>query len=239
VKRPLLYQLGQLAGPHVRKARWYWQGLTGSDAGIAEAERDVGRDLAAAFRRSMPVVDDPSIRSLVDDLAATIGPHIADPHRRAHEITIVDAAEANAFALPGGFLFLTRPLIELVDRDRDALAFVVGHEIAHVVKQDPLHRVLGEQAISMALRRLRAGVLVSGWVGSTAGKLLQSAYSQDRELRADRLGLRLAQVAGFDARAAVHTLRRICADRDGLPTWFASHPPLQRRLENLQPLLER
>src|SRR5207244_2206992 len=103
------------------------------------------------------------------------------------------APVVNAFALPGGFIFLTRPLLELCQSDRAELAFVVGHEMAHIVQRHAIDRIMASSALNAAVGRFTmAGGIFGQSLAALAATLLSQGYSQDQELEADRIGARLA-----------------------------------------------
>jgi predicted Zn-dependent protease len=237
------YNLGRLAGPTVRKGKWVWQSLTGTDEAIVKAEHEVGRDLARAFHAELPADPDPELHALVGELAGALAARVKNKHR-TFTVSVVRAEAPNAFALPGGFIFATRSLLDLVGRSRDELAFILGHEMGHVIRQDPMQRVVSDTTIGTALRALPGAGAAGVWLRSVAAQLLQSSYSQDRELGADELGLRLARAAGFDPAGALRMLKRfeeIAASReddDGpLAPYFSTHPPVAVRVRELNRFL--
>ncbi len=236
------YRLGQTLGPSVRKGRWLWSSATGSDAEAMEAERGVGEDLADATLRDLPLDEDPASQSLVGELAVQLSRCVKNPHRRFH-VQVAGDGPPNAFALPGGFIFLTRSLIDLTEGNRDELAFVIGHEMGHVIRRHPMERIMTSTAIGAAVKALPSTRVIGGWIKSTAGQLLMGAYSQDRELEADALGLALADAAGFDTAAPSNLFRRL---EEFTPTaelplaeYFASHPPFETRIRALEKRLRR
>lgn len=238
----LFYNLGRLAGPKVRKGKWVWRSLTGDEAEILAAEEEVGRDLAAAFAHELGVETDPDARRYVSSIGTALAKHVSNKQRTFH-FTIAAAGDPNAFALPGGRIFVSRSLIELIDADRDRLAFLLGHEMAHVIKQHPMERIVSDAALSTAMRTVRVGGLAGRWVRSTGARLMQSAYSQDRELLADKLGARLAQSAGFDPRGSIRLMEQLKeitrASNEPLSEYFSTHPPFDLRIQELQQFLDQ
>jgi Zn-dependent protease with chaperone function len=152
------------------------------------------------------------------------------------------AEQAGAFALPGGFLYVTRPLLEMCRFDEDEVACVVGHEMGHVVHGHAMERITSQLLSSAATRaaRIPRGLLTQ-WIMGTGINLFHSVYSQDRELEADEFGARLAAAAGYDPRGAIRALERLreAEAQGGLPLaeYFSSHPPLDVRIERLRGLI--
>ncbi|MBI1372324.1 MAG: M48 family metalloprotease [Phycisphaera sp.] len=233
----LFYKLGQLAGPKLRKGRWLWESVTGSEADIVEAEHATGADLAAALREQAGVDDDVELRRWVRKLGGELAECVANKQRK-FAFEVIHGDEPNAMALPGGFVFINRPLIDLLNGDADETAFVLGHEMAHVIKQHAVDRLISDATFNTAMRAGPAAGVLGRWMSSTGRKLLSSAYSQDNEFMADKLGMRLAQAAGHDPHAAIRMLHRLkiatgAPDGEPLSTYFATHPPFDVRIVHL------
>ena len=233
-----LRKLGRLAGPRVRKGKWLWESLTGSQADVLKAEHDVGRDMAAEVRRQLPPDDDPETVELIGEIGRRLARCVAEK-RRTFQFELVRGGEPNAFALPGGFVFVSRALVDLCERRPGELAFVLGHEMAHVIRGHALDRMLSSSATVLAARAVPAGGM-GAWVKRVGIRYLEGAYSRDRELGADELGVRLADAAGYDRRAAVRLLERLdrlraegMAEALGLGHYFASHPPTAERIRQV------
>jgi predicted Zn-dependent protease len=195
----------------------------------------MGVELARALRDRMGLSEDAAGRRRVGRIAERLADRVPRPGRR-FDVLVVRAEEVNAFALPGGFVFVNEPLVRASGSD-DALAFVIGHEMAHVLHEDALQRVVGDATLSTAIRALGARGAVGSALGSAAARLLQSAYSRDREIEADAKGLRIARAAGFRAEGALEFLALLSgqsAGGEGLGTYLASHPDPSRRVELLR-----
>jgi predicted Zn-dependent protease len=233
------YNLGRLIGPKVRKAEWVVRSLTGSEAEAVVAEQAVGRDLARAFLEQMEPDRDPAAREHLDYLAARLTPGLREP-TRGFRFLAVRAPEPNAFALPGGYVFVTRRLIDLCSWDHDELAFVMGHEMGHVVKRHAIERLMANTLFNGVAARLPiGGAVLRPHVAALLSTLLHQGYSREQELEADAFGARLAAAAGFDATGVRRVLVRLAAESAAEPLlggYFASHPPLAERLRQIESL---
>jgi predicted Zn-dependent protease len=231
------YNLGKMVGPKLRKARWVVNSLTGTEAEAIQAEYEVGRDLAQAFAQQMEVDRSPDVERWLEEVGGRLALHVA---RRAYRFCfrMVNAAEVNAFALPGGFIFMTRPLLELCGWDIHEAAFVLGHEMGHVIRQHAIDRLMANSVISAAMSRLTPGRgLIRTPLAGLATSLLNQGYSQEQELDADRVGVQLSRAAGFDAASAVRLLSRLGAspaEATLLGTYLSSHPPLELRIRHIE-----
>lgn len=231
------YNMGRMVGPGLRKANWVLRSLTGTEAEAAQAEFAVGQDFARAFVQEMEIERDTEVERLLDDIAGRLTGCVRDRARR-FSFCVVRMPEVNAFALPGGFVFLTRSLIELCRRDADELAFVMGHEMGHVLKRHAIDRLMASTIIRSGISRLPVGGILRGPVLQVAGSLLNMGYSQDQELEADEIGVRLVRAAGYDGVAIPRLLTRFRGGDDGiLSSYFSSHPPVEMRIARVEGLL--
>jgi predicted Zn-dependent protease len=228
------YNLGRMIGPKLRKAQWVVSSLTGTEAETLQAEYEVGRDLAQAFAQQTALDRSPDVESWLGEIGGRLAGCVANRQRRFC-FRVVRAAEANAFALPGGFIFVTRPLLELCQWDVNETAFVLGHEMGHVIRQHAIDRLMANSVISAAVGRLTPGRgLIHTPLVGLATSLLNQGYSQEQELEADRVGVALARAAGFDAAAAVRLLARLGTAAGFLGTYFSSHPPTDLRIRQIE-----
>jgi predicted Zn-dependent protease len=229
------YNLGRLVGPKLRQAQWVASSLTGTEAETVQAEYEVGRDLAQAFVQQMELDPDPEVERWLAEVGACLAARVADRQRR-FGFRMVRSVEINAFALPGGFIFVTRPLLELCQWDAQETAFVLGHEMGHVVRFHAIDRLMANSVISAAVGRLTPGRgLIRTPLAGLAASLLNQGYSQEQELEADRVGVLLMRAAGFDVTAAARLLARLGSPAEAflLGSYLSSHPPLELRLRHL------
>ena len=232
------FDLGRKAGAGVRKGRWIWASLTGSEAEALEAEYQAGCDLARAFDGKASFDDDRRSRELLDEITERLTGRLTNKQRR-WRVAPTQTDEVGAFAFPGGFLYVTRSLLELCRYDEDEVACVVGHEMGHVVHGHAMERITSQLLTTAATRAARIpGGLLSQWILGAGVSLFHNAYSQDRELEADEFGARLAAAAGYDPRGAIQVLERLQeVEADGglpLAEYFSSHPPLELRIQRLR-----
>lgn len=236
------FKLGRKAGAGLRKGKWILSSLTAGEAEALAAEYQAGCDLARAFDRRSVFDDDTRSLEFVAGIRARLCERLTNQQRR-FRVVVTRSEEVGAFALPGGFVYLTRPLLELCRFDRDEVACVMGHEMGHVVHGHAMERVTSQLITSAAAHAARIpGGLLAQWALGKGIDLFHSAYSQDRELEADAFGARLAAAAGYDPRGAIRALERLrgleeADDRLPLSEYFASHPPLGVRIERLRELV--
>jgi len=232
----LSYELGRKVGGIFRKGKWVARSLAGDKSISDRAEFEMGRDMARQFAKDID--RDPAANRLVTEVGGRLVDRLIN-HKMRFNFRVLSPAQANAFALPGGFVFVTAKLLEVCQYDRDEVAFVLGHEIGHVARRHAIRRLMDKAAIDFAARAIPGRGLLNQIAKHAGTKLLQSAYSQDQEFEADDFGYRLTASAGFDGRAALRTFQRLQKIKD-LPdssevlTYFSSHPPFDLRTEKLK-----
>jgi beta-barrel assembly-enhancing protease len=235
-------RLGRRAVPAIRKSKLLYASVAGTEEEALRAERLLGRDLAAELRRTIALESDPALAALVNELCQRLAGRVRDK-RRAFQCEVLHDPSFNAMALPGGFLFISNSLVEFCERRPEELAFVLGHEMGHVIRGHASDRLLSETALrAVSAVTMRASGSLSGWLQQQGLVLLRSAHAQEGELEADELGLRLAAAAGFPPAGAIALLRRLeamSANPKGQGQYFATHPPPSERIARLAPLSRR
>lgn len=234
----LFYSLGRKMGPKLRKARWMWESLTGTEADALRLEQSVGLDLSHEARQQLPLDPDPRTRQTLDDIGYRLSTCVANRLRSFH-FDAFTGGEPNAFALPGGFIFISRPIIDLCRWDASEVAFILAHEMGHVIRGHAIERIVANSAISFASRAAPVRGVLAGWLRNVGIQYLQTAYSRDHELEADRLGLRLARAAGFDPEGPIRLFSRLAdlkksPDPIDLGQYFSSHPTAEVRIQTLR-----
>jgi predicted Zn-dependent protease len=200
------------------------------------SETKLGDAAAEVVERQMGIVDAPAIGAYVRAVGTRLA--AASPRRDlTYRFSVVDRAEPNAFALPGGHVYVTRGLLVLLERE-DELAGVLGHEIGHVAARHAVQRVSRGAPIGIltGVVALAGGVVsptlgrMVGGVGSTLNDALLAPYSRDQEREADRVGQDIAARAGWDPAGlarALATLERVDRLQEKQPQragFFDSHP---------------
>jgi predicted Zn-dependent protease len=239
----LFYNLGRKVGPHFRKAKWILQSMTGSEAEAIKAEHEVGQDLARQVRGQLRPDAESRVVRMLNDVGFRLAGCVANKLRR-FSFEAVEGGEPNAFALPGGFVFVTRSLVELCEWKEDEVAFILGHEMSHVMRGHAMDRIISNSAIAMGAKAAPIRGSLSGWLQKVGVRFLESAYSQDLELEADRLAVRLTEAAGYDPKASIRLLSRLAeisqrSTSSGLGDYFSSHPRFEVRIRDVKNLLRQ
>ena len=203
----------------------------------------MGDELAAQYESAQPV-QTPEAQAL-ERYVRQIGGRVAAHAKRklAYRFHLIPSADfINAFALPGGHIFIGQGLLDQLTSE-DELAFVLGHEIEHVDHYHAAERV----QVEAQLKHLDLDIVAA--IAQIPISLWQAGYNKDEEFEADREGLRLAVAVGYSAQGAVKLLEKFTKlDReyvihaetptdelsqltiDGLMGYFRSHPLSSERL---------
>ncbi|WP_404423850.1 M48 family metallopeptidase [Nibricoccus sp. IMCC34717] len=196
-------------------------------------------EIRAKERPSTNAADIARVERVGRRIATAVGDRL--PGAQWEFVTFEAPETVNAFALPGGKVGVYSGLLRLAAND-DELAFVMGHEIAHVTSRHGAQRMSAAAVAAVggiALEQMTEGrrnrdlVLAAYGLGATGGTL---AYSRFHESEADSIGLRFVAHAGYDPRASVTFWRKMQAKANGsrVPEFLSTHPSDDRRISDLE-----
>jgi len=185
------------------------------------------------------------VRAIAERLVPATAAFRADAPGWPWEVNVIRSEQLNAWCMPGGKIAFYSGLITRLSLTDDEIAAIMGHEIAHALREHARERASEQQAAGLVLG-VGAALLGVGQVGS---ELSQMAYhvavgmpnSRAHETEADRIGVELAARAGFDPRAAVTLWQKMSkASRNGgPPQWLSTHPSAQTRERDLAVYAQR
>jgi predicted Zn-dependent protease len=205
-------------------------------------EMKIGAEEAKKVEAEVGLFDDQKLSAYLNALGQRLAAE--SPWKEvSYRFHIVDMAEPNAFALPGGYVYVSRGLLALVNGE-DELAGVVGHEIAHVAARHSVQRI-SKQGPLAAIFGIASGVTglvvpvvgdIVGGIGDFTQSLVFAPYSRSQETEADRVGQEIEARAGWDPAALpvfLDTLNReteLAAGKRRKPSFFDSHPATPDRV---------
>ena len=211
-----------------------------------DAELEMGRKYYSQILQSQTLYQDPKIQSYVQ----SIGDSLAELSHRSdliYRFTVLDSPDVNAFALPGGYIFINRGLMVYLSSEEE-LAAVLGHEIGHVTARHSVRQISQAQVLSII------SYAVAREAGSAAGDLtniasgaLVAGYGRDMELQADSLGAEYMVKQGYSASGMIDTIsvlkehelystevsKRRGSNQQTYHGIFASHPSNDSRLKEV------
>jgi predicted Zn-dependent protease len=207
-------------------------------------EIEMGKQAAQEVAQTIGIYPDQALNAYV----SAIGMKMAKASERPNlpwEFHVVNDASVNAFALPGGFIYVTRGLLTAIN-DEAELATVVGHEIGHVTNRHSVQQISKQQVASLGLG---IGSILSSDIARVAGvasqgmQLLFLKYSRDAESQADKAGFRYALGQNYDVREMANvfqTLERVgeMAGAGKTPEWLSTHPDPGNRIQATQARLD-
>jgi hypothetical protein len=201
-----------------------------------EQDVQLGRQAASEIERQMRMVNDPAVQNWVDSLGRRLASHTTMPNL-PWRFRVVNSSDVNAFALPGGFIYFNRGLIDITD-DESEIAGVMGHEMAHVTLRhgtNQLSKAMLYQAPLAVLGSAGGAVGALSQIGGAGLSLAFLKFSRDAEKQADILGAQTMTKAGYDPRGMITVFQRL--DKLGAgrgPQFLSDHPNPDKRIERIE-----
>ncbi len=212
----------------------------------------------AAKQQALAPADNAQLKRL-RDIAQKIIPFANEWNPRVSqwkwEINLIGSNQINAYCMPGGKIVFYTGIIKTLNLSDDEIAVVMGHEMAHALREHARER-MGKSTATQGLARL-GGLLASSWLGidpnladavaQGGANLLTLKFGREDESEADLVGMELAARAGFDPRAGVTLWQKMAAANKGAPPqWLSTHPSSSSRISDMEaslpqvmPLYER
>ena len=221
--------------------------VTGEEQRVAlTAEQEIALGVQAAPRLSEQyggIEPDRRVQELVEGIGARlVAQSVAAESPYTFDFHVLDDEETlNAFALPGGQIFITQALVERLGTE-ELIAGVLAHEIAHVVARHGAEQ-LAKQQLAQGLAGATTiatydpsspGTAAAGAVAAAISQLTSMKFSREDELESDRLGVEIMEEAGYDPEAMIEVLRVLSESGRGVPEFFSTHPNPEERLERIR-----
>lgn len=220
-------------------------GLQGCIASTQQ-EVELGRQYAAQINEELPIVQDAEISRYINALGNQIA-RASDDRGLEWSFYVVNDPSINAFAVPGGFIYVNRGLIERTG-NMNELAGVLGHEIAHVTERHSMERMRDADragigvTVACVLTGVCEGALAGTAINVAAGATFAS-FSRSDEAEADRVGIGHVVRAGIHPGGVPRMFETLLAERSrnpsGVESWFASHPLEESRIAETRAIIAR
>ena len=204
----------------------------------------VGNDAARQVEQQFPILNDSIAQNYVENvgrrLVDSIPPQFRQPEFN-YRFRVVNARDINAFALPGGPMYVNRGMIEAAKNEGE-MAGVMAHEISHVALRHATAQATKQSSIGNQLGTIGlilGGAILGGQAGAQAGVLAatawQTKYSREYETQADVLGAQIMADAGYDPRDLANMFQTIQRESGSgrAPEWLSSHPDPGNRFQNI------
>ena len=218
-------------------------GCASASSVSVQDEVQLGRQAAANVNRQLPIVGESAINRYINQLGNRIARQ-ADPRGLTYNFYVVNSDAVNAFALPGGYIYINRGLIDRAD-NLSELAGVLAHEIAHVTERHGVEQMVRAQNAStgVGLGAAVYTILTGSPPGQAAGAAVQiggtgylAKHGREAEREADLKGIEFVTRAGIHPRGMVTFFNELLAERKRNPNrleqFFSTHPLTEERIEN-------
>ena len=202
-----------------------------------QQEVELGAQTAAEIDTTLPLIRDPAINAYINGLGNQLA-RVTDTRNLTWHFAVVDSKEVNAFAIPGGWVYINRGLIERA-ANMSEVAGVMGHEIGHVTLRHTVQQMQQQQEVGLGAVALCTLTKVCGSdagqaaVG-VAGSALFAKFSREDEAEADAEGVKTTIKAGIDPHGIPEMFKILLEERKSNPSavdaFFASHPLEEDRI---------
>ena len=221
--------------------------LVVSACGVSrQQEVQIGRQESAQIQQQLPMVQDAAINQYVTSLGNQIASHTSRADLQ-WQFYVVNTDVVNAFALPGGIIYVNRGIIERADRMNE-LAAVMGHEIEHVVRRHSVKQMEQVQGanVGVALACVLTNVCnnqAAAAAINVGGAAVFARFSRADEVQADEGGFHNLIVAGIDPSGMLTFFQKLLAEEQqsgsnsNVSSWFSDHPGTQDRITDVQRML--
>ena len=206
-----------------------------------QQEVQMGTEYSQQINSQLPIVKDPEVQRYINVLGDSIA-KLADDRSLGWQFFVVNANEVNAFAVPGGYIYVNRGLIERTQR-LDQLAGVLGHEIGHVTRRHSVQQMEKAQGANVGVTLACVLTSVCNSQAASAainvgGSALFAKFSRNDEAEADAEGVKNVTRAGIDPRGIPEMFKILLDERNRSPgavdSWFATHPLEEDRIKATQ-----
>lgn len=210
-----------------------------------QQEIEMGREYAAEINRQLPLVNDAQVNQYINNLGRSIAAR--GQRQIGYQFYVVNADEVNAFAVPGGYVYVNRGLIERT-RNMSELAGVLAHEIAHVEHRHSVEQMERQQGANLALNAAyvllgRSPGAVDQAVVGVAGGAWFAGHSRGAENEADATAVPLLVASGINPSGIPSFFNVLLSEQQrrssSLEQWFSTHPLTEDRVDNTQALVSR
>jgi predicted Zn-dependent protease len=203
-----------------------------------QQEIDMGKQYAQQINAQLPIINDPEANRYINVLGDSIAKLTSRADIPDWHFFIVDSKEVNAFAVPGGFIYVNRGLIERTQR-MDQLAGVLGHEIGHVVRRHSIKQMQQQQGANIGVTLACILTRICDTQASQAaiqvgGTALFAKFSRSDEAEADAEGIKNVVRAGISPNGIPEMFEILLQERQSNPSavegWFSTHPMEEDRI---------
>ncbi len=208
-----------------------------------EEEVEIGQQVASEVEAENRLLRNSTIQNYVNGVGQRIA-NVCDRRDVEYKFKVIDKDEINAFACPGGFIYIYTGLLDILDNEAQ-LAGVLAHEVSHIVARHSVKKLQNIYGYSI-LVQIALGDKAEGVAGdivNVAAGLILQGYSRDNEFEADRYGILYAKNAGYNPKGMTQVFEKFKKMEGDPPpailTLFSSHPPAAERIREGESQISR
>ena len=215
-----------------------------------DEEKKMGKKVLLEIEKEADIIKDLSVQAFVEKVGCSLVDQVG-PTPFEFKFFVMNVPDANAFAIPGGYIFVTTGLLVLAESEQE-IAAVLSHEISHVTQRHIAQMIERSKRLNIAtLAAMVAAMLAGrGGTGSQAGVAMATAtagalqlkYTREMETDADQNGLHLLIKAGYDPNGMINFFNRLqkvsLAMAPNIPQYLLTHPVIENRISLLENLLQ-
>jgi predicted Zn-dependent protease len=201
-----------------------------------ESEIEIGKEVVKDVESKERVLNDPQVQNYVENVGRKLA-NVCDRKDVKFSFKVLDSNEINAFACPGGFIYIYKGLMKQLDNEAQ-LAGVLGHEVGHIVARHSMKRLQAAYGYNILME-----VALGGKMSQTAQQMVNAAaglillgYGRDNEYEADDYGILYAKKAGYNPKGMIQVFEKFKQMEGHPPNTFEkllmSHPPASDRINN-------
>lgn len=202
----------------------------------------MGDDAARQIQQRYPLSRDPQANALVEQIGWRLA-RVSTRPKLPWKFGVIESSEVNALSVPG-HVYINTGLLAFVGKDRDQLAAVVAHEVAHTTRKHAVRQTerafVGDLALRLLFKNDRS---LAATLATMTANLALLGYGRKAELEADQHAADYMIQAGYDPQAMIRFFERLRAregkEAKGLATYFRTHPPTSERIRKLKEHLAR
>ncbi len=205
-----------------------------------EREVNIGRAIARQVEKQLKISHDPEYVKRVNRIGEKIA-SVCDRQEIHYYFYVIDEDIKNAFSLPGGYVYVYKGLMDILNDDE--LAFVVGHEVGHIVLRHAIKKLqaaMGMNLLVLASTRAETGPDFAEGLSFALAQIMV-AYSRQDEFEADELGAKYTKLAGFNPESGLSVLKKLYEEEKKAPlrplSYFRTHPYPPQRIAHLKEYL--
>ncbi len=232
----IFYELGKKSGTTIRKGQWLFHSLFGDKEKALKSENLIGKALSEAIKREYQIIDDQQYNNLLNEASGPLIMRVKNENRR-FSFFVIQSDDLNAFALPGGYIFVTYRLLHLCLSDRAELAFILAHEMVHVLAGHALKRILTDTSLNAIERIIKTQSIVGNLARQTISEVVRKRYSRENEIQADKIAVQWLISSGFNPHAALWVLEKMNGyndESDDSFSYFSTHPVPSERVSRIK-----